>query len=65
MKLLRSKRDPKREPHLISDDDYEVMKKNGLARRFNVEDIAPIKIIPKLVIPATELKKAKRKKNEN
>lgn len=63
--MLRSKRNPNRAPEMMSDEDYELLKKNGLAKRFIVTDIAPIKVIPKLVIPTTELKKAKRKKNEN
>lgn len=65
MKMLRSKRNPNRAPEMMSDEDYELLKKNGLAKRFFVTDIAPIKVIPKLVIPTTELKKAKKKKNEN
>jgi hypothetical protein len=65
MKMLRSKRNPNRAPEMMSDEDYELLKKNGLAKRFIVTDIAPIKVIPKLVIPTTELKKAKKKKNEN
>lgn len=67
--MLRSKRNPNRAPEMMSDEDYELLKKNGLAKRFFVTDIAPIKVIPKLVIPtditSTELKKAKKKKNEN
>lgn len=63
--MLRSKRNPNRAPEMMSDEDYELLKKNGLAKRFIVTDIAPIKVIPKLVIPTTELKKAKKKKNEN
>jgi hypothetical protein len=50
---------------MISDEDYELLKKNGIAKRFIVTDIAPIKVIPKLVIPVAELKKAKKKKDEN
>ena len=65
MKMLRSKRNPNRAPEMMSDEDYELLKKNGLAKRFIVTYIAPIKVIPKLVIPTTELKKAKKKKNEN
>lgn len=62
--MLRSKRNPNRAPEMMSDEDYELLKKNGLAKRFIVTDIAPIKVIPKLVIPTTELKNAKKKKNE-
>lgn len=66
--MLRSKRNPNRAPEMMSDEDYELLKKNGLAKRFIVTDIAPIKVIPKLVIPteitSTELKNAKKKKNE-
>ena len=66
MKMLRSKRNPNRAPEMMSDEDYELLKKNGLAKRFFVTDIAPIKVIPKLVIPVdvNGIKKRK-KKNES
>jgi len=65
MKMIRSRRNTKGSPQMISDEDYELLKKNGIAKRFIVTDIAPIKVIPKLVIPVAELKKAKKKKDEN
>jgi hypothetical protein len=65
MKLLISRRRPNSDPQIVPDEDYEEMKRNGLAKRYTVTEITPIKIIPKIVIPAPEVKRAKKVKNND
>lgn len=67
MKELRSRRYPHRQPKLVSDEQYELLKEKGIARRFLVKDIEPVRNIiptPKIVPPVIDTKKTKKQNND-
>jgi len=63
MKLLRSKKYPDRQPQLMSDEDYEELKRKGIASRFTATEFAPVRnIMPALKLP--EIKKIVKTKKD-
>jgi len=66
MKLLRSKKYPDRQPQVMSDKDYEELKRKGLAVRFTATEFAPVRtIMPALKLPEVKkVVKTKKKINE-
>ena len=64
MKELRSRKHPHKMTQIVTDEEYEMMLSKGIARRFTVKDIMPVRNIiptPRIERPVIDVKKTKKK----
>lgn len=62
MKEVRSKKTGA--THILSDEEYEELKKLGIASRFTVSEITPVRFINPPIIKKEDLKSASKSKNK-